>query len=88
MNYKVAVKNVKPGEREEWMTGYLERQLSTVRGIQQEVIDAVDLSDFKSLIPAERFLLLEEKNQLRRLTNVIEARKSLWEERWKKKSKK
>ncbi len=88
MNYKVAVKNVKPGEKEEWMTGYLERQLSTVKGIQQEVIDAVDLSDFKSLIPAERFLLLEEKNQLRRLTNVIEARKSLWEERWKKKSKK
>lgn len=81
MNYKVAVRSLKPEEKGQWMKNYLERQELMVKGMLHETEDAIDMSDFSSMPEYEKHFLVETKKELVKLAHLVEARRSIWEEK-------
>ncbi len=52
-----------------------------IKGILHETEDAIDMSDFSSMPKYEKFYLTEIKKELLKLAHLVEARRSVWEEK-------
>lgn len=46
-----------------------------------ETEDAIDMSDFSSMPEYEKHFLVETKKELVKLAHLVEARRSIWEEK-------